>query len=163
MRNFCLKSFEVIIAGFVLLGVIGLAVMMIMTVLNISLRELVALPIYGAIEVVGFGGVLLFTCAIIYCQLNRREVVVSVLVDRLPERLQGILGVVSLVISLCTVAIMGMAAFAVSWEAVRTGELTEVMGIQLGPFRAIWTFGCIVLFAVLLQQLYAALSARREK
>jgi TRAP-type C4-dicarboxylate transport system permease small subunit len=163
VRSFWLKSFKVIIAGFVLLGVIGLSVMMIMTVVNISLRELVALPICGAIEVVGFGGVLLFSSAIIYCQLHRREVVVTVLVDRLPERLQGILGVVSLVISLCTVAIIGMAAFAVSWEAVTTGELTEVIGIQIAPFRAIWTFGCIVLFAVLLRQLYAALSGRREK
>lgn len=163
IRNLRMKPGKVIIIGLSLIGAAGLSVMLIVTVLNISLREFFSSPLYGAVEIVGCGGVLLYSFSIVYCQIQRRQIVVRIVIDRLSPRFRGILEIVTSVIAVFTIAVMTIGALAITFEAVKVQEVTTVMRVQFAPFRAVWAFFCIVLFGVLIQQLYRILSERREK
>ncbi len=132
------------VAGVGLLAMLGLIVA---DVIGIKLFKW---PIPGAIEMVGFLGVVVIVFAIAYTQVLRGHIHVEFLTMRLPMRVQaGIAAFVSL---------LGLALFILlAWRSYDYGRVLQVTGevsmtqrIPFYPFVYAIAFSCIFISLVLL-------------
>jgi TRAP-type C4-dicarboxylate transport system permease small subunit len=122
----------------------AVAAMMLLTTGNILLR-IFWHPIVGAYDYVSFIGVILVSLALAYCFVNRGHIQVELLVDRLPGRAQGVIGVIT--------GAMGAGIFAVvTWRSVAyanqvrvTGETTMTALVPFYPYLYVIAFGSALL------------------
>jgi TRAP-type C4-dicarboxylate transport system permease small subunit len=137
----------------------ALMVMMLITVSNISGRSLFNLPVLGANEIVSLAGVVLISFVVGFVQFEHRNVITSILVDRLPPRTRAIFDTVTLFLASGIVFVMTWAGIAFGIEEIVIyHKVTMILGITVGPFKAVWGIGCIILFLVLTGHFIEALS-----
>jgi TRAP-type C4-dicarboxylate transport system permease small subunit len=132
-----------IIAGIFLLA------MMLLTCSNIVLR-MVWVPIKGTFELMGFFGAVLTTFSLGYTQIHKGHILVDILTDRFPDRIQNAVNLIGHFISMSFFIL-------VSWQIAKwantlrtTGEITETLRIIYYPFTYAAAFGCGVLALVFL-------------
>lgn len=154
IRDRC-NSLMAAVAGVFLVSMVAL------TCANIVLR-IVWLPIRGTFELMGFFGAMVTAFALGATQVGRGHIAVSVLVDRFPPRVRGVLeGVNDLV---CTL-FFALVAWQVADKAAtlwRTGEVTETLRFPYYPFTAGVALGFAMLAAVTLTDLIRRLRVRKE-
>ena len=107
-------------------------------------------PIPGAIEMVGFLGVVVTAFAIAYTQILRGHIQVEFFVMRLPRRAQAS---ITALVSLLGIALFALLAWR-SYDFARvlqsTGEVSMTQGIPFYPFVYAIAFCCIPVCLVLL-------------
>lgn len=141
----------------------GLTAMLVLSVADIVCVQLFSRPIPGAIEIIGFLGVVVAGFAISHTYLEGQHVRVSFFVSRLPERLQTVVtGFVSL---------LGTILFlALAWQSVvygralqQAGELSMTQRLPFYPFVFAIALGCLPMVLVLLIEfLQAAMKVFRK-
>jgi TRAP-type C4-dicarboxylate transport system permease small subunit len=142
----------------------SLIIMMAAVVANVVGRIFFASPIYGSVEIVGLGGVFLISFAVGYTEQKRTHIVIRILVNKLPQRLQSLFVVFILFFSLGIVALLAWGGFRIGLEDATTpGATTYVLHLNKAPFRFAWVLGCIVLFGFLLHHFIEALGQARKK
>ena len=128
----------------------GLVAMLGLTVADIVGIKFFRAPIPGAIELVGFLGIVVIAFALAYTQFRRGNIQVEFFVMKLPKRVRaGITAFVSL---------LGMALFAMlAWRSYdfgrvlqTTGEVSMTQNIPFYPFVHAIAFCCIPVCLVLL-------------
>jgi TRAP-type C4-dicarboxylate transport system permease small subunit len=110
-------------------------------------------PIAGTYDYVSFIGVILVAFALAYCAVNRGHIQVELLVDRLPSRVQGIIGVIT--------GLMGASIFAlVTWQSVAyannmraVGETSMTALVPYYPYIYCIAFGSALLCLVVIVDL----------
>ena len=129
---------------------VGLVAMLSLTVADIVGIKLFKWPIPGAIELVGFLGIVLIGFALAYTQVLRGNIQVEFFVRLLPKRVQA--GITAFV------SILGLALFAMlAWQSYdfgrvlqTTGEVSMTQNIPFFPFVDALAFCCLPLCLVLL-------------
>ncbi|MBN1368185.1 MAG: TRAP transporter small permease [Dehalococcoidales bacterium] len=132
------------------IGICFVAVMTLVTVADVVLRWSIDSPIKGAIEIVQYMMILIVFLTIPYVQYKKAHVSISLLVDKLPQKAQAVIGSFVYILSLGIIGLMTTAAFIYFrriWEAER---YTTVLGIPISPFQLILTIGLFLLFIMIL-------------
>lgn len=129
---------------------VGLVVMISLIVADIIGVKFFNWPVPGAIEMVGFLGVVVTAFAIAYTQILRGHIQVEFFVMQLPKRAQASIT--------AFVTLLGMALFALlAWRSYdfaqvlqTTGEVSMTQRISFYPFVHAIAFCCIPVCLVLL-------------
>ena len=129
-----------------------LAAMMLMTTVNVAMRYLANAPILGAYEIISLLLVCLTAAALGYCQLEKGNIRVSIILDRLPWRGQAILDSLASLVGLGGIGLVCWYAFlrAKKYIFLTRGEVTNILGIPYYPFMFILFIGFALLALVLI-------------
>lgn len=162
--SFWLKLGRLITKALIVVACVALIIMMAAVVANVIGRGFFKSPFYATVEIVSLAGVLLVSFAIGYTEWKRTHIVIRILVNRLPQRIQSLFAIISFFLSLGIVAMLVWSGFWVAMEDATTpGATTLVLHLNTAPFRAIWVAGCIVLCGFLLHHSLEALDQARKK
>jgi len=141
----------------------GLVAMISLIVADIIGIKFFNWPIPGAIEMVGFLGVVVTAFAIAYTQVLRGHIQVEFFVMRLPKRLRA--SVIALV-SLLGVALFALLAWR-SYDFARvlqsTGEVSMTQRIPFYPFVDAIAFCCLPVCLVLLAEFLKSVTKAVQK
>lgn len=143
---------------------IGLVmVMMLLTVMDVSLRYLFNRPIPGAFELTGFMMAILVFFALAYTAIQRGHITIDLVVSRLPQRIQAVIYSITYFLSL------GLFSL-VTWRNVLQAKTTWLRSdvsadllIPIAPFAFLVALGLAVLSLVLLVNLLHSLAQAVRK
>jgi len=131
---------------------IALVLMLAITIADIVGIKIFSQPVPGAIEIIGYLGVLVTAFAISYTLVERAHVQVEFFVDRMPPRIQS---AVSALVSLLSFGLFSLLAWR-SFEYARivqtTGQVSMTQRIPFHPFIYAIAFCCIPICLVILSQ-----------
>ncbi len=129
-----------------------LVAMMLLTTADVASRYLANAPIEGSYEIVGLLLVCLTAAALAYCHLEKGNVRVSIVMDRLPHRGQVVLDGLASLLGLVGVSAICWYAYlrAVKYIFLTRGAVTPIAGIVYYPFMFILFLGFVLLAIVLL-------------
>ena len=136
---------------------------MTVVVLNVIGRRIAGLSILGTVEVVELSGVFMVSCIAAYTQLQRQNIAVTILTDRMSPRLRRAFDSFGLFIGLLIMAGLAWTGFVEAQQMAVGGELTGDYELPKAPFRFVWVFGCITLFIVLTAQFIGSLGKAVRK
>jgi len=139
----------------------ALLTMMVVVVANVLGRFALNKPITGTVEIVGLSGVILISIALIYTEVKRGHIIISVAIDKLPQRVQAILRKGTILFSLGAVALLVWGGVLTASERLK--EWTTILHLSAVPFRSIWIACCVVLGGILLKHLSEQFRARDTK
>lgn len=130
-------------------AVVAMLLLLVVDVLGRKLWK----PIYGTYDYVSFINAILVAFSIPYCALKRGHTHVEAVVERFPERVQGIIGGIT--------GILGLGIFSlVTWQCVvlaidmrRLGEVSMTSLLPFYPYIYGVAFGCALLCLVILADL----------
>jgi TRAP-type transport system small permease protein len=144
---------------------VGLLIAMITVILNVVGRAFFGAPLLGTVEIVGLSGVFLIPLAMVITEKKRAHIEVEMLTERFSERAQSIyFGVWTCLLSLFTIALLFWAGVLQVQDAlVRPDMVTPVLRLPKAPFIAVWTAGCLFLFAYLFQHFIEILAKGRKR
>lgn len=123
--------------------------MMLLIVANVIIRSF-GNVIAGSYETVGLMGAVLASCAIAHTAIKKRHVAIDIVLRRLPQRVQAILGAFVSLLGLGIWAIVAWQGARFAWRMHLIGETTELLEIPIPPFRLFFIFGVVILCLVLL-------------
>ena len=139
---------------------IAQAAVMAMVLLNfgeISLRS-VWQPIPGTYDYVPLIGVIIISFALAYCAVVRGHTLVELVVARLPQRVQSIIGSFTGILSLGIFTLITWQCFVFADDMRQVGETSWAINVPLYPFMYCLAFGVALLSAVILVDLGKSLS-----
>ena len=126
--------------------------MMLLAVMNIILRFVwEALP--GSYDYMEFIGATLVSFAIAYCAVKRGHIEVEMLVERLPQRVQGFIGVFTGILSLGIFSIITWQLILFGNDMRRQGETSMTALLPFYPYIYGLALGVGLLCLVILAQL----------
>jgi TRAP-type transport system small permease protein len=153
LRRFLQKMNRVLVPT----GMGGLIIMMGVVSANVFGRIFFGAPVYGTVEIVGLTGVIFVSLILPYTQLQGENIIVNVLVDKLPPRLRAVTKCFTLFLSMAIVAALAWTGSVRAVEMTQAKEITAIFRIAQAPFRFVWVFGCVIFFAVLVAQFIESL------
>ena len=126
--NIFLNRILMIIGGVAVLGLMSLATG------NVILRFFFNAPYRGAYEVVGFLGAIVIAFALGYTQKRKGHIVVDILTERFPKRVNRVLDGISYFITTIFFAIVSWQLFVWGMKISKSGEVSETIKIIFHPF-----------------------------
>ena len=132
------------VAGAGLIGMLGL------TVADIIGIKLFRSPVPGAIELVGFIGVVVIAFALAYTEVLHGNIQVEFFVMRMPRRWQASIGAFVSFLGLVLFALLAWQSYNFARVLQSTGEVSMTQNIAFYPFVYAIAFCCIPLCLVLL-------------
>jgi tripartite ATP-independent transporter DctM subunit len=152
-----------IVNGF---GVFFLAVMMLVTTVDVLSRFLFNLPIAGSIEGTEFLMVLTVFLAIPYAAAKKQHITIDALVTKLPERERWILESITLFLGVVLFSVVVWQSFEYYMLMIKMNRVTAVLRVPIAPFALVVTFGSLLFTAVLaldlIQKLKEGIRNRRQ-
>ena len=127
-----------------------IAVMMILTVIDVVGRRVFNKPLAGAFELNQLLMLVVTFLAIAYCELLRGHVSVDFIVDKLHQKTQNIIDSITYFIFLVTFAIISWQFALYVVEVFEWGFTTAYFGVPIYLFIIVITFGCVLLSIMLL-------------
>lgn len=115
-------------------------------------------PILGTYDIAGFMGAVLFSFALAYCALQGGHVAVGIVVDRLSQRTQAIVGIVTGIISTGFFAMAAWQCGVYGTDLWHHGTLSQTTKTPLHPFVYAVAFGCLMLFLALLVDVFKSVA-----
>jgi TRAP-type C4-dicarboxylate transport system permease small subunit len=115
-------------------GSVAVLLLMSLATVNVCLRFFFNTPYRGAYELVGFLGALVIAFALGYTQKRKNHIVVDILTEKFPKRVNRILDGVSYFITTLFFAIVSWQVFIWGTKILRSGEVSETLKIVFYPF-----------------------------
>jgi TRAP-type C4-dicarboxylate transport system permease small subunit len=134
---------------------------MLIIVANVILR-IPWKPIGGTVELVEMAGAVLLALGVAYTALTRGHIMVGILVERFPPRVQGIVGIAVNSISLFFSFLLARELFLYALDMLEKGYQTGHLKIPLAPSIFLVSFGFFMLSAVILLDLVKAINSIRR-
>ena len=135
-----------------LAGVCFFAVMALILV-NILMRKIFNLPIMGTYELVGLLTATGLGFALANCEIKNGNVSMSLFTDKMPKKIQGIIGIIINLLSLCLWAVVVFRLFLYGSSSFRSGWVSSTSSIPIYPFIFILGLNILCLCLVLLLKL----------
>jgi TRAP-type C4-dicarboxylate transport system permease small subunit len=135
---------------------VALVGMMLLAVGNI-LGRMIWKPIYGTFDYIGFLGVIIVAFSIAYCALKKGHIEVELVMARLPERVQGIIGSIIYTLSLGLFTLVSWQCIVLGNDMRRSGELSMTALVPFYPYIYAIAFGCALLCVVILMDITKSL------
>jgi TRAP-type C4-dicarboxylate transport system permease small subunit len=130
----------------------GVFVMLLILVANILGRKFWK-PIYGTFDYVSFICAIVVAFSIPYCALKKGHTQVELVLERFPQRTQGIIDSIIGILSLATFILVTWQCVVYAIDMKRTGELSMTTLLPFYPYIYGIAFGCALLCLVILAQL----------
>lgn len=147
------------------LAQIALVVVMLVIVANIIMRAWWK-PLTGSYELVEIFGAIILSLGLAYCAVNRGHVMVSLLVDNFPPRVQSAVDCITNAVSLAVIALIGWGLLQYAAMVHRRSLSTASLDIPLFPVYYLVAFGLLMLaltvFVDLLKSIIAAIQGSRK-
>lgn len=128
---------------------LAVMVMLFLIVGNI-LSRVVWKPILGTYDIAGFIGAIIVSFALGHCAIRKGHIQVELLVQRFPERIQGILGTLTGILSLFIFSLVTWQCIVLGNDMRRVGELSMSAHIPFYPYIYGIAYGCGLLSLVIL-------------
>jgi TRAP-type C4-dicarboxylate transport system permease small subunit len=154
--NIFLNKILMIIGGVAVLSLMSLATG------NVVLRFFFNTPYRGAYEVVGFLGAIVIAFALGYTQKRKDHIVVDILTERFPKRINRILDAVNYFITMIFFAIVSWQLFVWGIKIAKSGEVSETIKIIFHPFVYCVAVGFLVFSLTLLNDFLKSLQTKEE-
>ncbi len=134
---------------------LAMVLAMLIIVANVILR-IPWKPIGGTVELVEMAGALLLALGVAYTAMTKGHIMVGILVDRFPPRIQGIVDLFVTSISLFFSFILARELLFYAINMMEKGYETGHLKIPMAPSIFIVSFGFMMLALVLLLDLIKA-------
>jgi TRAP-type C4-dicarboxylate transport system permease small subunit len=120
----------------ILLFVGSVAVLLLMSIatVNVCLRFFFNAPYRGAYELVGFLGAIVIAFALGYTQKRKDHIVVDILTEKFPKRVNRILDGINYLITTIFFTIISWQVFIWGMKISNSGEVSETLKIIFHPF-----------------------------
>lgn len=135
------------------LGSIFLAGLMMVTVVDVTLRFFLNFPILGSIEISGVLLLLTIFCGIPYAAAKERHIRVDFLITLLSERLQFWLDSLMKLVGLILFIILTWRSLEYSWLMEKLNRTTGILELPISPIVLVVTFGWSLISLVTLIKL----------
>ena len=127
------------------LGSVAVLLLMSIATVNASLRiPFIKSTWRGAYETVGFLGAIVIAFALGYTQKRKDHIVVDILTEKFPKKVNRILDGINYFITTIFFAIISWQVFVWGMKVSRSGEVSETLKIAFHPFIYSVAFGFAV-------------------
>ncbi len=133
-----------------IIATIFLVAMILLTVIDVFLRSVFRAPILGSVEITEYMMVLAGFLGMAWCAEKGGHVIVGILVDRLPARVQTIIDCIMLLLSLGLIPLVVFENVKQSVFAMNENYTSDILKIPESPFYIVVAVGYAVLFFVIL-------------
>src|SRR4030067_3391972 len=116
------------------LGGVAVLLLMSLATVNVCLRFFFNAPYRGAYELVGFLGAIVIAFALGSTQKRKDHIVVDILTEKFPKRVNKILDGVNYFITTIFFAIVSWQVFVWGMKISKSGEVSETLKIIFHPF-----------------------------
>lgn len=137
--------------------------MMMLTLVDVTLRYIFNRPIPGGIEVSEYMMVILVAFTLAYTAFEKGHITVDLIVSKLPPKAQAITNSITTMASLCFFSVVTWQAGLYVKSTVDSGWRSEMLGIPIFPFVGVIAIGCGVLCLVFLADFLRLLSEATKK
>jgi TRAP-type C4-dicarboxylate transport system permease small subunit len=127
-----------------ILGSVAVLLLMSIATVNVVLRYPFKMPWRGAYEVVGFLGAIVIAFALGYTQKRKDHIVVDILTEKFPKKVNRALDGISYFVTMIFFAIVSWQVFAWGIKIWKSGEVSETLKIIFYPFVFSVAFGFAV-------------------
>ncbi len=132
-----------------------LAFVMIIIVANVILRRLWQ-PVPGTVEIVEMSGAVLLALAVAYTAIMKGHIMVGVLVERFPLRIQAALDIAVNAVALCFSFILARETFYFAGKMLQRNYTTGHLQLPVAPSIYLVAFGFAMLALVLFRDMLHA-------
>ncbi len=139
-----------------------LILMMLLVVSNVMIRFWGGV-IASTYELVELMSAVAIAFCIIYACLYKTNITVDVLISRLSERVRSYLEIVTSLLSIGAWGILTVASTIFTMKQWTNGEITDILGISITPFRFLWVFALAIISLVSFIQLLEVLNGLIKK
>lgn len=143
------KRLSRVIRSYSVVGVGALAVMMFLTGADVISRYMFNAPVKGAFELTEFLLAMLVACTIARCSLHKGHVSVTFILARLPIRAQGVINIITIILSLGLFILITWRSFVFARILLASGSTSATLLIPMFPFAIVLGFGISLLCLVL--------------
>jgi TRAP-type C4-dicarboxylate transport system permease small subunit len=136
----------------------ALVIMLFISVADVIGRSFFLHPIQGTSELVGMLLVITSALGFGYCQLMKGNVNIDIFVKRFSRRGQGVLNIISNLMSLavCVIIAWKGMAMVLQYSSEKLGSTSATLGILLWPFMLIMSLGFAWVGVIFIIDLYNA-------
>ena len=145
-----------------IIGSVAVLSLMSLATGNVVLRFFFNAPYRGAYEVVGFLGAIVIAFALGYTQKRKGHIVVDILTERFPKRINRILDAINYFITMIFFAIVSWQIFVWGIKIAKSGEVSETIKIIFHPFVYCVAIGFLVFSLTLLNDFLKSLQTKEE-
>jgi len=131
------------------IGMVALAVMMILTAVDVTLRKTLNMPIIGAYELIQFMMAITVAFGLAYCGVEKGHVTVDLVENRLSKRNRAVLNMVTGFLGLVIAILITWQTCVHITKLYDSKVLSQVLLIPIYPFVGLVAFG-IALYALVL-------------
>ena len=117
-----------------IIGSVAVLSLMALATGNVILRFFFNAPYRGAYEVVGFLGAIVIAFALGSTQKRKGHIVVDILTDKFPKRVNRVLDGISYFVTMIFFGIVSWQLFVWGMKIARSGEVSETIKIIFHPF-----------------------------
>ena len=117
-----------------ILGSVAVLALMSLATINVVLRFFFSAPYRGAYEVVGFLGAIVIAFALGYTQKRKDHIVVDILTEKFPKRLNRFLDGINYFVTTIFFAIVSWQILVWGMKISKSGEVSETLKIVFHPF-----------------------------
>lgn len=148
-----------------LLSAIGLAGMTALTVADVTGRYFFNSPIFGTHEIIGMLLVVTGTLGLAVCERDGQHIVISLIVEKMPNGVKNALRSFSLLISFIIYALITYKMFGLGYRYATKGTAgaSQELGISLAPVTFVFTVGTGMYTLVLLFHLLEPLFGKKRR
>ncbi len=115
-------------------GSVAVLFLMSLATVNVCLRFFFNAPYRGAYELVGFCGAVVIAFALGYTQKRKDHIVVDILTEKFPKRVNRVLDGISYLVTTIFFAIVSWQVFVWGMKISKSGEVSETLKIIFHPF-----------------------------
>jgi TRAP-type C4-dicarboxylate transport system permease small subunit len=156
------NSLFVFIRGFNAIGMFALMGMVLLIVVDISLRRFFNSPIPWSMEAVRVMLVVVVFPAIAYCAMHKAHISVDILTSHFSPKFRSILSIITYLMCAGLCAFMAWAAIIYGLDSWESGYITGLLPLPIAPFIFVVALGSILFCLVLLIQLVDSVTLSRS-
>jgi len=127
-----------------IVGSVAVLFLMSLATVNVVLRFFFNAPYRGAYELVGFMGAIVIAFALGYTQKRKDHIVVDILTEKFPKRVNRVLDGINYFITTIFFAIVSWQVFIWGMKISKSGEVSETLKIMFHPFIYSVSLGFVV-------------------
>ena len=153
--NVFLNRILMVVGGVAVLGLMALAT------INVGLR-VVGAPFSGTYEFVGFLGAVVIAFALGYTQKRKDHIVVDILTEKFPKRVNRVLDGISYFVTMIFFAVVSWQVFVWAIKIWQSQEVSETLKVIYYPFIFSVAVGFAVFSLTLIVDFLKNLQTREE-
>lgn len=144
-------------------SIVLLGIMMMLTVVDVTLRYLFARPIHGGMELTEYLMVCVGTLGLAWCALQGAHIKVDLIVSKFPQRAQKVIDSINYFLVIFIAGIIASQTFMRSAVVRQLGVASSMLDIPQYPFVLVASFSYLLLFLASIMLLIHAISSLISK